>query len=293
MARPLIVDGGLATSLEERGHVLHPRLWSAGVFIQDPGAVENLHVAFLEAGAEIVISASYQMSYEGLAREGLDRDAATDAMRRTVEVAFRARERAGRYEARIAASVGPYGAVLCDGSEYRGDYGLTVDRLIGLHRERFSTLAASGADLLAVETIPSLDEARAVLSLLAERDGPPAWLSFTCKDGTRISDGHEIREAAELCDACTRVVAIGVNCTAPRFVAELMDQIRRGSSKPIVVYPNSGQSWNAERRDWSGEPDRGKFVRLANVWAARGAWAIGGCCRVGPDAIREIATSLA
>jgi homocysteine S-methyltransferase len=292
MARPLILDGGLATSLEERGHELHPRLWSAGVFIRDQHAVEDLHVAFLEAGAEILVSASYQMSFEGLAREGLDCGAAADAMRRTVDVARRARERAGRREARIAASVGPYGAVRCDGSEYRGDYGLTVEQLIGFHSKRFAVLAESGADLLAIETVPSIDEARALLGLLAERDGLPAWVSFSCKDGTRISDGHEIRQAAELCDGCVRVEAIGVNCTAPQHVSQLMDEIRRGSAKPIVVYPNSGERWNATRRGWFGEFDRREFVRLAKVWASRGAWAIGGCCRVGPATIRELAAAL-
>ena len=288
MVRPLILDGGLATSLEERGHRLHPRLWSAGVFINEPQAVEELHLAFIEAGAEILISAGYQMSFEGLQREGLSREASADAMRRTVATARRAAERAGRPDVTVAASIGPYGATLCDGSEYRGDYGLTVQQLVEFHRERFAVLGGSGADLLALETVPSLDEARALLQLLSEKEGVSAWVSFSCRDDARIADGHEIREVAALCDDCPRVAAIGVNCTAPRHVAGLMDEIRRASGKPIVVYPNSGQRWDYEGRTWTGEADSEGFVRLAVEWVAKGAWAIGGCCRVGPETIREL-----
>jgi homocysteine S-methyltransferase len=288
--RPLILDGGLATTLEARGHRLDRDLWSAGVFLREPQAVEAVHRAFLEAGADILTSASYQMSFEGLARAGLDRRSAAAAMRETVAVARRAQAQR-QPRALVAASLGPYGAVLGTGAEYRGRYGLGVDELVAFHRDRLDVLCDSGADLLAVETIPSLEETRALVELLEGR-AVRAWVSFSCRDGTRLADGREIARAAALLDPCDAIIAVGVNCTAPEHVGSLMDEIRSATAKPIVVYPNSGESWDAGRRRWSGEADAEGFCRLARGWAARGAWAIGGCCRIGPDVIRQLATTL-
>lgn len=286
--QPRIVDGGLATGLEELGHELHPRLWSAGVFLEAPQSVEELHAAYLAAGAEILVTASYQMSFEGLAREGLDPAAAESAMRATVETARRAARRHAKPTI-VAASVGPYGAVLNDGSEYRGQYDLDAGELAAFHRRRLEVLRRSGADLLAIETIPCLEEARVLCALLSEQDGIDAWISFSCRDGKHIADGHGIQQAAALLETCPAVSAVGVNCTDPEYVAELMDGIREGSGKPIIVYPNSGETWDAVRRRWSGDAAPERFVELAREWARRGAWAIGGCCRVGPPVIRELA----
>ena len=291
MRRPLIVDGGLATGLEELGHELHPRLWSAGVFLEAPQSVEELHAAYLAAGAEVLVTASYQMSFEGLAREGLDPAAAESAMRATVETARRAAERHGKPTI-VAASVGPYGAVLTDGSEYRGDYELRGEELAAFHRRRLEVLRRSGADLLAIETIPSLEEARVLCALLSEHDGIDAWISFSCRDGAHIADGHRIQQAVALLEACPAVTAVGVNCTAPEFVADLMDGIREGSGKPIIVYPNSGETWDAVGRRWAGNFAQERFLELARKWARKGAWAIGGCCRVGPAVIRDLARVL-
>jgi len=187
----------------------------------------------------------------------------------------------------VAASIGPYGATLADGSEYRGSYGLTPAELVEFHRDRFDVLRSAGADLLAIETLPSLDEARAFVQLLESHSSARAWISFSCKDGKHLSEGQPIFDAASLLDGCPQVVAIGINCTAPKHVASLMDEIRRASRKRIVVYPNSGERWDAAGRCWSGDPD--EFLGPAAVWADRGAWAIGGCCRVGPELIRELA----
>lgn len=291
MSRPWIIDGGLATALEQRGHTLHPRLWSAGVFLADPAAVEALHREYLDAGAEILISASYQMSFAGLGREGLDRDAAVEAMRATVRVARAAVERSGR-TAMVAASVGPYGATLADGSEYRGDYGLGVDDLVEFHRERFDVLRGAGADLLAIETIPSLAEVEALARLLAPHRTARAWFAFSCRDGTHLCDGRPVAEAARLLADCSQAVAVGVNCTAPRHVAPLLDEIRRASGKPLVAYPNAGERWDAAAHRWRGEISGDDFVAQARTWAARGAWAVGGCCRVGPATIRKLASAL-
>jgi homocysteine S-methyltransferase len=285
------VDGGLATALEEQGHVLHPWLWSAGVFLEDPQAVEDVHLAYLDAGAELLITASYQMSFAGLARAGLDRSAAEQALRRTVATARRASERhSGR--ALVAASIGPYGAALADGSEYRGGYGLSVDELVEFHRGRFDVLRDAGADLLAIETLPSLDECRAMCRLLEPHPDARAWVSFCCRDEVRLADGHPLAEAARLLDGCPAVVAVGVNCTDPAQVSGLMDAIRQGSGKPIVVYPNSGERWDGAGRRWIGAFDEDRFCRLALEWSARGAWAIGGCCRIGPSTIRRLSAGL-
>ena len=289
--RPLLIDGGLATALEARGHTLHRELWSGGVFLENPGAVESVHREFLEAGAEIVISASYQMSFAGLARAGLDRHAAARTLASTVEVARRACEQINS-RALVAASVGPYGAVLGDGSEYRGDYALSKDQLAEFHRERLAVLAHADADMLAIETVPSLPEAEVLLELLAEHPQARAWFSFACRDGERMGDGQPLVLAAKLLDGSPQVAAIGVNCTAPRFVSSLMRHIRAVSSKPIVVYPNSGERWDAQAKCWTGPTEEDAFVRLACEWAAEGAWAIGGCCRVGPELIRKVARAL-
>jgi homocysteine S-methyltransferase len=289
--RPLIVDGGLATALEARGHDLHPRLWSAGVALERPDAVEALHREYLEAGAEILITASYQMSFEGLEREGLDHAAAAEAMRRTVALARSAAARARR-PAIVAASVGPYGASRADGSEYRGAYGLDRAGLAAFHGERLEVLAASGADMLAVETLPSLEEAELLRDLIEEGDGIEAWFSFSCRDGAHLRDGTPIRRPAEMLDSCRRVTAVGVNCTAPEHVSDLIGALRAVTRKRIVVYPNSGERWDATRRRWAGDVDRGRFLDLASAWARLGVWAIGGCCRVGPGMIRDLAARL-
>ena len=195
MHRPRIIDGGLATTLEARGIALHPRLWSAGVFLERPHAVEQVHREFLEAGADLLISASYQMSFAGLEREGLSHAAAAAAMRGTVALARRAARDFDR-RVLVAASVGPYGATLADGSEYRGDYGLDLSGLVEFHRERLDVLGSSGADLLAVETIPAAEEARAIAELLSEGEGIDAWVSFSCRDGSRLRDGTPVGEMA-------------------------------------------------------------------------------------------------
>jgi len=290
--RPWIVDGGLATALESMGYELHPELWSAGVFLEHPDAVERVHAAFLSAGAEILISASYQMSFEGLARVGLGREQAEAVLVETVDAARRAVDRRGN-GAWIAASIGPYGATLFDGSEYRGDYGLDVEQLIEFHRPRFEVLREAGADFLACETIPSLVEARALLHLLHEHEaeGTRAWFSFSCRDAIHIADGEPLARAAELLGGSAAVLAVGVNCTAPEHVSGLMDEIQSACDKPVVVYPNSGEIWNPAAREWSGGEAGDSFVQLAAEWARKGAWAIGGCCRVFPEAVRRLTTA--
>lgn len=296
--RVTILDGGLATELERRGNDLSDPLWSARLLIEAPDEIAEVHRAYFLAGARVATTASYQASFEGFAGRGIDRPEAIRLLRSSVELAAGARRRvedelaaAGRpvRPLLVAASIGPYGAALADGSEYRGDYGLTVAELRTWHGPRLEVLADSGADLLAIETIPSLDEGRALVELLAATDGPPAWLSFTCADGATTRHGEPVELAFGLADATDRVVAVGLNCTAPEHVVELVARARTATAKPIVVYPNSGEAWDQLARRWVGPAGPDVDVASARAWVAAGASLIGGCCQVGPDRIAALA----
>ena len=288
----MVLDGGLATELERRGHDVSGALWSAEVLRSAPEAIEQLHYDYFAAGARCAISASYQASYEGFAALGLDAGETTALLRRSVELAQSARTRyrrdhpADRRKLYVAASIGPYGAITHDGAEYRGDYGLTKEQLIEFHARRFEVLATSGADFLACETIPLLDEALALATLLAQHPDVLAWMSFTTRNGTHTSHGEHLTECARLLDRAPNVIAIGVNCVRPEVVGDAIGALRAGTSKAIVVYPNSGEQWDGKARSWHGSWNHDSLAALAPQWVSAGARIIGGCCRIGP---REIA----
>lgn len=298
---PVILDGGLATLLEAHGHDLSSALWSARLLIEDPEAIGAAHREYFEAGAQVAITASYQASMPGFAAIGIGRADAERALRRSVEIARDAARTArvasdgtarpgngGTRSARwVAASVGPYGAALADGSEYRGDYGLTERQLRDWHAPRLEILAAAGPDLLAVETIPCLAEAAALLEEIRRLD-VPAWLSLTCDRG-RTRAGEPVGEAFAMAAEVDQVVAVGVNCVDSVQAADLVAQAAEVCGKPAVVYPNSGEEWDATRRRWAGRSTFGP--EHAATWVAAGARLVGGCCRVGPDAIRVLAQS--
>ncbi|MDO5628610.1 MAG: homocysteine S-methyltransferase [Mobilicoccus sp.] len=286
----VILDGGLATRLEAMGHDLTDALWSARLLRDDPAAVVEAHLAFLRAGAQVITTASYQASYTGFAAAGIDEDETTVLLRRSVELAREAVDRhhaeTGR-RARVAASLGPYGASLADGSEYRGRYGLPVADLRDWHAHRLEVLAETGADLLACETIPDLDEAEALVGLLAG-SGLWAWLSYTV-DGEHTRAGQPLDEAFAVASGVGEIVAVGVNCSAPQEVPAAIEAAV-ATGLPAVVYPNSGEAWDAEARRWVGAGTR--LADDASEWAAAGARYIGGCCRVTPADIAAIASSL-
>ncbi len=293
----LVVDGALATELERRGCDLRDPLWSAKVLLERPELIRQVHADYFAAGADCAISASYQASFAGLAARGLDADGAAALMRLAVALAAEARDafwadpahRAGRIRPLIAASVGPYGAVLADGSEYRGDYALGEDALLAWHRPRMAVLADAGADLLACETVPCLAEASALARLLPEFPHVRAWVSFSAKDGAHTCHSEPIGACAALLDAVPQVVAIGINCTAPQHIASLVAAIRAASAKPIVVYPNSGETYAADDGGWRGAASQVPFAEQARGWHAAGARLIGGCCRTTPDDIAALA----
>ena len=277
----LILDGGLSTQLELGGVDLRDSLWTATVLLEDPGAVRAAHQAFLDSGAEVLITASYQVSFEGFAARGWDAAVTAEALEASVAIA---REAAGSRPDRrvlVAASVGPYGAMRADGSEYRGDYGATHAELTDFHRRRTRILLDARPDLLAIETIPSIAEAQALVEVLAELPDAHAWFAFTCADGATLADGTPFAEAVALVAASPQVSAVGVNCTAPEFVGDLIGVARGLTPKPIVVYPNRGGVWDPVGRRWEG-PEGAGLADLAPAWRTAGASLIGGCC--GTDA---------
>jgi homocysteine S-methyltransferase len=282
----LLLDGGLATELEARGHDLSDPLWSAKLLAEAPQEIVAVHAAYFRAGATIATTASYQASFEGFAAHGIDRDEATALLRRSIELAKTARDEAGADDLCVAASVGPYGAALADGSEYRGRYGLSVAALTRWHRPRLEVLAAAGADLLALETVPDIDEAEALVDLVCSL-GVPAWLSYTI-DGTRTRAGQPLADAFAVAAGVDEIVAVGVNCCAPDDVLPAIGIADIG--KPVIVYPNSGERWDGQRRAWIG-PSRFS-AGLAMRWVAAGAHIVGGCCRVRPADIAALASSL-
>jgi homocysteine S-methyltransferase len=287
-SRPVVLDGGLATLLEHHGHDLSSHLWSARLLRDDPRAIEAAHREFFSAGAEVATTASYQVSFEGFGAAGVDRGEVETLLRRSVDLAAAARD-AVSPDGWVAASVGPYGAVLADGSEYRGDYDLDVAGLRAFHRPRLDVLAATvgdGADVLAVETIPCLAEVEAVLAEL-DGSGVPAWLSLSAAGG-RTRAGEPLAEAFAMAADVTEVVAVGVNCTTPADAGAAV--ALAGAHGPAVVYPNSGQSWNAATRSWEGAS--AFDAHDVSAWVEAGARLVGGCCRVGTDDIAALRATL-
>jgi homocysteine S-methyltransferase len=288
----LVLDGGLATELARRGFDLSDALWSARLLADAPEAIEAVHRAYFEAGADVAITASYQASFEGFAARGLSHSDTAQLLQRSVTLARAARDQvaAGDPEAPrtrwIAASVGPYGATLHDGSEYRGDYGLDEDALAAFHRPRIEALLAAGPDLLACETLPSLLEARAVLRVLRDHPDARAWVSFTCRDDESTSAGDAIADCARVLHAEPQVVAMGINCVDPALVTPLVRAMASATDKPIVLYPNSGEVWSAATRCWEGHAAR--FTEHLTEWIDAGASWIGGCCRTTPEDIRVV-----
>ncbi len=283
----LITDGGLATELEARGHDLSDDLWSARLLVDAPDEIVAVHCAFFRAGASIATTASYQASFDGFAERGIGRDDAARLLRRSVELAKAARDEVGG-QRWVAASVGPYGAALANGEEYVGRYGLSVAQLADWHRPRMEILADSGADVLALETVPDVDEAEALVGLVHDL-GVPAWLSYTIS-GTTTRAGQPLADAFAVAVDVPEIVAVGVNCCAPDDVEHAVRVAWETTGKPIIVYPNSGERWDGERRTWVGTS--GWSADLAPRWVAEGARFVGGCCRVRPADIAEIAANV-
>ena len=287
----LVLDGGLSNALEDRGLDLTSDLWTARLLLDDPAQIAAVHRDYYLAGADVATTASYQASVPSLVAAGLTRQEAEHTIVSSVSLAREVRDEVATSTGRrllVAASVGPYGAVLADGSEYSGRYGISKAALRDFHGPRLELLASAGPDLLAVETIPDADEAELLVPLLDEL-GVPAWFSFSVAgDATRA--GQSLRDAYAVLAGSTSIVAAGVNCSAPGDVARAISTAVEVTGRPAVAYPNLGESWDSSTNTWAGD---GAFdTALATDWVRAGARLVGGCCRVGPTHISELASAL-
>lgn len=288
-----VIDGGLATELEYTGARIDGPLWSAHVLEDEPEKLFAVHRAYIQAGSQCIATCSYQVSRIGYAEVGLTPERADAALLRSVELA---RSVAAEFPDRgvlVAGSLGPYGAALHNGGEYHGNYDCFYDGLVRFHRERIEVLASATGnqrpDLLAFETFPSLEEVSAVGEAMAPWPSLRAWFSFSCRDEKHVSHGESVADCATLVAAFSQTVAIGVNCVPPRWIPALIAELRAASDKPIVVYPNSGEGWDAARRCWTGVSDPVDFAAKAAEWFKAGAQIVGGCCRTRPAHIRAVA----
>lgn len=288
-----VLDGGMASELEYLGADINGPLWSAHVLEDAPEKIVAVHRAYIEAGADVIETASYQVSRMGYAEVGLESARADAALLRSVALARKAAAAFPYRRVVIAASLGPYGAALHNGAEYHGNYTCTFQDLAQFHADRIGILATAktqeAPDLLAFETLPSLAEAEAIGQALAPHPELAAWFSFTCRDQQRVAHGELVRQCAAAVAAFPQTVAIGINCTHPTLISALIAELREASDKPIVVYPNSGEGWDAQNRCWTGSSDPSAYGAKAAEWLAAGAQIIGGCCRTRPAHIRQIA----
>ena len=295
---PMILDGGLATQLEAQGCEIGNALWSASLLKSDPESIVTATRAYLDVGAECVATASYQASREGFATRGLSATEADKLMLLSVQLATQARDEyvndnpGVEFVPLVAASIGPYGAMLHDGSEYEGDYGVAATTLRTFHQARLQLFDSSSADVLALETIPSQLEAEVLVGLLADCD-TPAWVSFSCRDGAHVVDGTPVEEVAGMFADHPTVVALGINCTPPQYAPELIRRVQSAvPGKVVIAYPNSGETYHVADNSWSGTVTPGDCAAAAKVWVAAGAAVVGGCCRMGPEHIRAIRDAL-
>lgn len=279
-AHPKVLDAGMATGLENLGYDLSGELWSAKILLEDPAAISAVHQSHVDAGAEIITTASYQISAQGFEKVGRDPQSVSTAISKSIELAREVAERA-EHEVWVAASIGPYGAVLADGSEYRGDYVISREALLDFHAERLTAFAQAAPDIFAFETIPSVVEI-SVINELAKEFNIPIWISASAKNADQISDGTDIAKAISQVDA-KQVIAVGVNCTKPEHITSLL--LNMESELPKIVYPNAGRTWDAVSRTWLDEGIAAIPHAEISNWQKAGAVIIGGCCGLGTQQI--------
>jgi homocysteine S-methyltransferase len=295
LANLRVLDGGMASELEHLGARIDGPLWSAHVLEDAPDKIVAVHRAYIEAGADCLLTASYQVSRMGYAEQGLPPARADAALLRAVQLARAASAELPTRQVLVAASLGPYGAALHNGAEYHGNYTCSHRGLVDFHLERIQVLAAARApqapDLLAFETLPSLQEAQAIGEALSASPALPVWFSFTCRDSRHVAHGERLSDCAAAVARFPQTIAIGVNCTHPALIPTLIRELRAASSLPIVVYPNSGEGWDAATRSWtsSGSSDPAGYGAQAAQWFAAGAQLVGGCCRTRPAHIHQVA----
>lgn len=290
----VLLDGAMATELEARGCDLADSLWSAKVLMENPQLIYDVHLDYFRAGAQVAITASYQATPDGFAARGLNEAQARSLIAKSVELAKQARDsyRAENPAAKgllIAGSVGPYGAYLADGSEYRGDYQRSAQVFQDFHRPRVEALLEAGVDLLACETLPSFDEIRALAQLLEAYPVAQAWFSFTLRDAQHLSDGTPLRDVLALLADYPQILAVGINCIALENTVEALEYLHGLTPLPLVVYPNSGEHYDAVSKTWHHHGEACATLEgYLPQWLAAGAKLIGGCCRTTPKDIAAL-----
>ncbi|MCR5536470.1 MAG: homocysteine S-methyltransferase [Succinivibrio sp.] len=292
----MVLDGAFATELERLGLNLNDPLWSALALIDKDELIKQVHTAYLKAGADIITTSSYQASVRGFMTKCLTQAQAEALIIKSVKLAQEARDRfvlseefkkSGRRKPLVAASLGPYGAYLADGSEYRGGYQLSAAELKDFHAERIAILAKAAPDLFALETVPQLSEAQAVAEILRQQaPSVPLWIAFACRNDTCIADGTKLSACARALNAYDNIFALGVNCTLPQYIENLVRELKASTDKLIIVYPNSGERYDPETKTWHGNSD--EFSSNILAWASAGAKIIGGCCRTTPELIAKL-----
>ncbi|MDQ0222907.1 homocysteine S-methyltransferase [Streptococcus moroccensis] len=301
----LILDGALGTELEYRSYDVSGNLWSAKYLIEKPEAIQDLHETYMEAGADILTTSTYQATFPGLIEAGLSKTDAEKVLRLTVALAKTAREKvwsslleeekAKRSYPLIGGDIGPYAAYLADGSEYSGDYGeITVEALKAFHRPRIAILLEEGVDFLILETVPNGREAQALVELLSEEFSTvEAYLSVTSPNGASLPDGTPIEQIGSLVEMSNQVLAVGINCSAPKVVTEALSVLSRSTSKPLVTYPNSGEIYDGATQTWSEDADHShSLLENTQAWQTQGAKIVGGCCRTRPSDIADLSQGL-
>lgn len=278
------IDGGLSTALELNGNKLTTSLWTGELIKTAPDQIGKAHLDFINAGAEIIITCAYQLSYLGCSNRGWSNSQTDQALFQSTKLAKDAVVQSGK-NVLVAASVGPYGAALSDGSEYRGNYGVGKSALKEFHQRRLMALIESGPDILALETMPDTQEVEVLLDLLS--DSPiPYWVSYSCRSGNQSNAGQSFSSAVDLAQSA---MAVGINCTAPELISGLLNSA--SSSIPYIIYPNSGRLWDATKKVWIGTTEIGFTDELIKEWIDLGAQFIGGCCGIGPNEIASLTLS--
>ena len=292
---PLILDGGMSNVLESLGCNLDHPLWSAYMIVEEPDMIVKAHLAYLNAGAKCITTSSYQATLEGFERIGLTRTESKAMMLRSVELALKARNifldgSSQNKTIYLAASIGPYGAFLADGSEYKGRYDITDEKLKEFHTEKVRILEETAVDFMAFETIPSLREVKILNEIIADCN-KPCWISFSCSNEHSLNDGNSIIDAVKSISSNKKLFALGINCTAPRYISDIIKNILPFiQDKKLIIYPNSGEIYLPETKSWKGISDPVIFEKMASKWLSSGVDIIGGCCRIGPDHIKQLTT---
>lgn len=290
---PVVSDGAMATELEKRGVATNSALWSATAMLDHPDAIQAVHQSYLDAGAKIMTTNTYQANVPAFEQAGIAAAQARQLIQQAVTIAHTARDVSHVTDAVIAGSIGPYGAYLADGSEYTGAYQLTPSAYQDFHRERLALIMAAGVDVLALETMPRLDEVQALVQLITTTwPQQPYWVSFSIKDPQTLCDGTSLAVAAKWVAAQPNVVAVGVNCTTLENIAPALATLKAAVAVPLIVYPNSGDQYDPVTKTWQETHLSHQFASFVPQWLAAGARIIGGCCRTTPKDIATVARAL-